>query len=70
MFLFGTKKGQKQLDRMKVAWKKTQPKVEKELELAGQKLEKSDKPFFQALGEIVQYVAGKLDDGKKPSKKK
>lgn len=57
MFLFGTKKGQKTVERMKQTWKKVEPQVEKELEAAGHKLEKSGKPTLQALGEIVEYVA-------------
>ena len=57
MFLFGTKKGQKTVLRMKKTWAKVEPQVEKELEVAGHKLEKSKKPILQALGEIVEYVA-------------
>ena len=57
MFLFGTKKGLKTVDRIKKTWKKVEPQVEKELEAAGHKLEKSGKPTLQALGEIVEYVA-------------
>jgi gas vesicle protein len=68
MFLFSTKKGQKTLEHMKKTWKKVEPQVEKELETAGQKLDKSGKPVLQALGEIVQYVAEGL--GKTTKKKK
>ncbi|KKS31744.1 MAG: hypothetical protein UU93_C0014G0006 [Candidatus Amesbacteria bacterium GW2011_GWA2_42_12] len=68
MFLFGTKKGQKTVERMKKTWKKVEPQVEKELEMAGHKLEKTGKPTLQALGEIVEYVVEGL--GKDSSKRK
>ena len=69
MFLFGTKKGQKTVERMKKTWKKVEPEVELELEKAGHKLEKTNKPVLQALGEIAQYVAEKLDEGKGKKRK-
>ncbi len=72
MFLFGTKKGQKTVLNMKKTWAKVEPQVEKELEVAGHKLEKSKKPMLQALGEIVEYVAeglGKIST-KSSSRKK
>lgn len=72
MFLFGTKKGQKTVLNMKKTWARVEPQVEKELEVAGHKLEKSKKPILQAIGEIVEYVAEGLGKAstKGSSKKK
>ncbi len=69
MFLFGTKKGQKTMSQMKKVWTKVEPQVESELEKAGHKLVKTDKPVLQALGEVVQYVAEKLEEGQGKRKK-
>lgn len=69
MFLFGTKKGQKTVLNMKKTWAKVEPQVEKELELAGHKLEKSKKPILQAIGEIVEYVAEGLGKTTKTKRK-
>ncbi|MBI5151639.1 MAG: hypothetical protein HZA34_03635 [Candidatus Pacebacteria bacterium] len=70
MFLFGTKKGQKTVEQMKKTWRKMKPEVEEELEKAGHKMEKTNRPVLQALGEIAQYVAEKLDDGRGKKGKK
>lgn len=71
MFLFGTKKGQQTVVKMKKMWTKIEPQVEAELEQAGHKLTKTDKPVLQALGEVVKYVAEKLEEqtSKKSSKR-
>lgn len=70
MFLFGTKKGQQTVVKMKKVWQKIEPQVESELEQAGHKLTKTDKPVLQALGEVVQYVAEKLEEGQGLKKKR
>lgn len=70
MFLFGTKKGQKTVEHMKKTWTKVEPQVEVELEQAGHKLVKSNKPMLQALGEVIQYVAEKLEEGQGKKKNK
>ena len=69
MFLFGTKKGQKTVGQMKKVWTKIEPQVESELEKAGHKLVKTDKPVLQALGEVIQYVAEKLEEGQGKKRK-
>ncbi len=61
MFLFGTKKGNKTLEKLKLHWEKMQPKIEAELEERGHQLERSKKPFLQAIREIVDYVAETLE---------
>src|SRR3989344_1313464 len=68
MFLFGTKKGEKTLHKLKQKWESIKPKIEAELEQEGHVLEKSKKPFSQAVGEIVDYVADSLESGEKKSK--
>jgi len=69
MFLFGTKKGQKTVMLLKKKWEKVEPQVEEELEKAGHKLTKTDKPVLQALGEVIQYVAEKLEEGQGKKRK-
>lgn len=71
MFLFGTKKGQKTVEQMKKTWRKVEPEVEKELEKAGHKLEKTGKPLLQGLEEIILHIVEGLEkDKQKHSKSK
>ncbi|HKY73888.1 MAG TPA: hypothetical protein VJ246_01090 [Patescibacteria group bacterium] len=70
MFLFGTKKGQKTVVQAKKAWSKIEPQVEQELVQTGHRLQKSPKPFLQAFGEIIGYVADKLEESTPKGAKK
>jgi len=64
MFLFGTKKGKKTVSQLSKWWVKVQPQVEEGLAATENGLKKSDRPFFQAVGEIVEYVADHLESEK------
>lgn len=68
MFLFGTKKGQKTMAQLQKRWEKLQPSVQDGLVQTEESLKKSKKPFFQAIGEIVEYVADHLESQKPKNK--
>lgn len=64
MFLFGTKKGKKTVAQLSKWWEDVRPGVEEGLIATEHGLKKSDRPFFQAVGEIVEYVADHLEGEK------
>jgi gas vesicle protein len=70
VFLFGTKRGKKTLEHWQKEWEKVKPQVEEGLVEAEGTLKKSKRPFFQAVGEIVDYVAEHLEQDRAKSKGK
>ncbi len=69
MFLFGTKRGKKTLEHWQKEWQRVKPQVEEGLVDAESGLKNSKRPFFQAMGEIVDYVADHLEKDTGKSRK-
>lgn len=68
MFLFGTEKGKRTVEQLKNKWEKVKPQVQEGLVETEANLKKSKRPFFQAMAEIVDYVADHLETQKPKSK--
>ncbi len=68
MFMFGTKKGKKTVARVQKKWQEFEPALEQGIEQTQDGLKKSKRPFFQAVSEIVDYVADHLETQKPKTK--